>query len=259
VRIFSPKLWLGAVAALGLGLSAQTANAGYGTYTVAFNNSTFSAGPTPYALLDITGWDGVGTNTNHVVTMTLYSPRNITNPAAPNDQYSAFGFNVASGLVLNSNFSILLSGTQVGGNATATITNYWQVYDTANDPHNQTHFSAYGDFIEASAALPDNLASRLDSLTLTVTFTNASDAKIQNVVVGNTPKHVGDPSYVFAAHYYPTGTGNGNTGDIAALTPKDLPPPFEELTPAPAGLVLLASAVPFLGLRRVFRRKMAGN
>jgi hypothetical protein len=251
MRLVSPRLWLIALAAIGLGLTAQPAKAGFtnGIATAFFN------------------YDG-----NQTLTLTL---TNTSGSAVTQNG------NVLQGLFFNySGSGFILSADTAMVAATSTVINYanpniknvsgeW-AYNTDVASHNYGIASAGlnlfgpGDTFGGASPItsnspPDGPAWGIVSLsTQTGQPTGGGPGDeafpmIRNEVIfsftvtsGFDITKVGNVAFQYGtalnlSNGTPDGGGGGGPHDVT--------------TPAPAGLVLFATALPVLALRRVLRRK----
>jgi hypothetical protein len=226
MRLVSPRTWILALAAIGLGLMAQPAKA---DFTLELGNSQVQgitgSGPnqleSPYATLSI-----VGNTTSGLVTFTLSTSAH--NASAPiNAVFNDLSFNTA--LTLGTDFTL------------ASASNGGTIGSGGN-------ISEIGDFKYSVGG--NGSASRDQPYVFVLQLTNNSMAIASNFAVANA-----DGNY-FAAHIY-TSLNNGTTGYIGDSDGGGGGGGGNLLVdaPAPAGLILLATAVPVFGLRRMLRRK----
>lgn len=221
MKILSPKLWLGAVAALSLGLSAQTAQATYSVNLQAFNQSNVLQN---YAHIDF-----VASGNTLTLTLDATAPGDVD----PGATFSSLGFNLATGT------PALTSITTPAG---------WVVdYNKQQD--------GFGNFLQVANS-PTNSNNdptiRLSTVVVTLTFAST-------ITTADIPTRFGANSKgnYFVAEYFPSA---GATGFVASSITPPTPNDDEGVpigVPAPAGLVLIASALPVVAFRRVFRRKVA--
>lgn len=203
--------WLAVILLVATG---SVARADFFQFTVA--NTTFQGG-SPYADLTITN----------------IAPKELqfVLTDGPNDSlgnFSELGFNLASGLTINS-----YSVTENGGNASS-----WA--DTLG-PGQMDGFGSYDVIIGDTSK---NQANRLTSVTIDVTFNQTvtpSDVEYPNYgTAGNPPGQ-----FYFAAKYY---DGYGSTGYIGVPSPS-------AAVPAPPGVALVMSGCGAFGLFYFARRR----
>jgi len=310
VRIFSPKLWLGAVAALSLGLSAQTAQAAYttdhlldarGTAHDAPNNNLLSdtgelanngfkvvntttqpAGTgvlDPFLRIQRNGHES-GYNTSYGFPLDDKHPEGFTHAIHLGDiplvtigghQYREFLLDVnqvdsenhGSGAISINQIQIFQSAFDVGGSNSDF--NLQAASPTDNALLSLTELSAVERF-----RLNGSSVSATKNIEIWANEGNGSGTADMLFYVDNDAFAAGDSSFItmFSQYGQPNGTYSSLSGfEEWAVRKTDghgvpLPPPGPAApgtVPAPAGLVLIASAVPMLAFRRVFRRKMAAN
>jgi len=301
VKIFSPKLWLGAVAALGL--SAQRAEAKFqtidltsGNAAVALYSTNTDLGTQNY-LVGNSGAQGTGTGAVDSFVRVQTANGNATQESGYNTSagtpldtkggsfthdiqlkdipivkiagisYREFQLDVAqnnniNGVLKNvslNQIQIFQSsgaiGYKEGATKDYTIANASGTSDALININNATEVFRLNDAIPLS-----------DNTEIQVGSSHGNGAGDMYFYVRDSYFTGGANSYItlFSQFGIDTGTFEANGSFEEWYVKKQLPGEGGGTSgggavPAPAGLVLLASAVPMMAFRRVFRRKMAGN
>jgi hypothetical protein len=233
VRI-SSRILVGCIALLGFSLTAQNADAGFQisskdatatiTYTpvVSGSSATFSFSAGPNFVIDLSSGSGAADGLFGTISGT-FTYSNIT-PVAPGIESAtvtglgSFSVTDAQGKVLTADLTFATI-TSVGNGASETI--FSGSINLTNVLYNGTNTTLFALFTAGEG-----------KATVSNTFTPGED---------------------LTALATPGGQQSANfTGSVSWVGPDDVTP-----VPAPAGLVLLATAIPVLGLRRVLRRKVA--
>lgn len=220
MQLFSSRTLTAGFLLLGFCLSAQSAK---GDFVLNLGNADIQGVTgsganqldSPYATLSI-----VGNTTTGQVTFTLAASAH--NAASPiNAVFSDINFNTS--LVLGTDFTLLSASN--GGTIGA-----------------GKNTSEFGQF-DYSVGGP-NKNDRDNPYVFVLQLTDHSKALESNFAIANAK---GD---LFAAHMFTDIGPNGTTGFIGGGGGGNL-----QFVPAPAGLILLASGLPVLGLCRLVRRK----
>jgi hypothetical protein len=240
MRICSPRSWITALAAIGLLLIGGQAKAGFETATYAFTQSNTLANGVTYATIKLESYDGVGLTGDglaagqiKMVITALTTPYTSTGPNFGLDKFS-FDYNLSN--LTTANIS--------------TAPTNWAFSLTSNSSSPFGRFDADGSVSGAN----NNRTS-----VLTVLISNqGSEAHIANVTVldstGN-PNHPTVGNYYFLAHIGDIVPGGSQYVAVNDLTDVGGGNSQLQTVPAPAGLILLASGLPILGLRCLMRRK----
>ena len=246
------RILVGCLALLGLLLTAQPADA---SYTLKLYREFSESGTpdataaNPYATLVFTQ---NGANTVDVTVTAANMPTS-------GNFISKLYFNLGNGL-LNSTVVTATTGTTSG----VDVLGY--AFNNRADPTaggNGNGFKADGDgYFDVRIDLENSGSgdrfNNGDSFTFALTGTGLLESHVYDISVGGP---AGKTGFFGAAHIqaFPDGPDADNnddsgwyTGDLIDDEGNNLDP-----VPAPAGLVLLATAIPVLGLRRVLRRKAA--
>jgi hypothetical protein len=215
------RILVGCAALLGLSLTAQPAKAGFTVELTVTNESNVSNALTGvYATVE-----GHALSLNSI--QFTVTPNDLLWGAGNTVKVFQFGFN-NSASTGNLTFSNLPTG--------------WASDGTGN-------MDGFGSFI--SRVGDNGQQDDVDPLIFTVTTANAfgSNSALEAAFQNDNAE-----GHEFAAHMRGF-SFNGTTS--AFFTDGDTPGGGVEPTPAPAGILLLASAIPVLGLRRILRRKTA--
>jgi hypothetical protein len=236
MKLFSPKWCAAALAAIALGVTAQPAKA---AFTINFEKE-FSGSFTDGNMGSIVftnnlsgGVDVVLTAGADVGKMTnvYFNLSNINGPP----QITASAFTFTGNVNYGGNVGINLNYLGDGGNAGT--------------------FKADGDgFFDVMLALDNSGDTFAAGDKLFFTIAGVTEANVNDLSAGgDNPNKTG---FLGAAHVQGLGP-NGNDSGWYTDRDNDGGGGGTQLVPAPAGLVLLASAVPVLALRRLIRRKPA--
>jgi hypothetical protein len=225
---------------LGLAVTTQRAKAAFQTLTHHFTVSNTFGGTADYGTVKLEAYDGVGVGGGGLlagqikITVTAFSApyANGVNGNFGIDKF-AFNFNLSS-----------LDLSDI-----ASVPGGWNFDVTGPN-------SGYGPFGKFDAAA-DSATGNDERNPLVILISNqGAEAKIANVTFLSDPNgSSGIPTY-FVAHVKNFNSIRGTTSHYIGVVELE---DFDDVdpVPAPAGLVLLATAIPVLGLRRVFRRKAA--
>jgi len=302
VKIFSPKLWLGAVAALTLGLSAQTAQAsfttghlldargttyggtgGFMSDTGVLANNGFQVVDTktqpagtgvidPFVRIQMTGQER-GYNTSLGFPLDVKHPDNYTHAIqlgdiplvtlADGNNYREFLLDVnQTDAEKKNDGNISLNQIQIFQSAADAGTTFG-IQDANNTSGGHNAILTLGSTTEVFRLNNRDVAD--PNIEIWANEGNGSGTADMLFYVRNEAFTGGDSSYItlFSQFGRPNGTYASDAGfEEWAVRQTDAPGGHGGgggEAPAPAGLVLLASAVPMMAFRRVFRRKMAGN
>jgi len=300
VKIFSPKLWLGAVAALGLGLlaqTAQTARAGFvdkNNQLMVYLGKTYTKTAAKGGTFQVADTEIQPTGTGKIDSFLRiqqdgfergYNTSDFKGQAPPPPLDDVAG-NFTHDITLGSVPIVKIGGVE-----------YRAFLLDVNQDHNgnislnqiQIFQSKVGFGAPGSTGIMNNEADATNNAILKFTSGQDEVFRLNNQAVTNSTyeiqvdtsrgsgsgdmflyvlnsafrNDVNSSITLFSQFGYPNGVYASSAG-------------FEEWAvkldgsgggggagggslPAPAGLVLLASAVPMMAFRRVFRRKMAGN
>jgi hypothetical protein len=240
MQLRPPRMWVIALAAIGLSLSAQPSKAGYQTATYTFTQSNTLADGVNYGTVTVESWDGLGSSGGGLLAGQIRFTVDATtapyvNGIGNNFGIQHFGFNFANLEITAADISAL---PPTG----------WS-FDI--DPSG----GGFGPFGKFDAQADGTGNNRRDPLVIMIS-NQGSDALIANVTLLSDPAT--EPAY-FAAHV--AGFNEIDGADSHKIGVTDLGNPGGggggggEIVPAPAGLILFASAVPMLALRRLIRRK----
>ena len=243
------RILVGCIALLGLSLTAQPAKAGftYGFNAVANNGTNVNTATSGQYSVEVSSVAGLGTNGGALVDFTF---RNIGSAQSTIAQiFFDDGTLLGISTVINGSAVNFLPGSPnpgeqlKGGNtlSPAFVTTAGFLADAVNpDPHNGVQnvpnlASVGGEFVTIRFELINgktyaNTIAAIEGgldLRIGINVINFANGGSEGFVNDDTPGDGGGP-------------GGGDSGHAV---------------PAPAGLILLATAIPVLGLRRVLRRK----
>ncbi len=238
MRLTTPKFWGLCLTALALAFATQPAKAAYQAKTYTFTESNVLAGGVNYGTVMVESYDGVGATGGSLSTGQIrFTVMAATTPYAAVNAPGSFGIQ-DFGFNFN-NLSI------AAGDIAAVPASGW----TFNVTRPSGGFGPYGKF---DATADGSGKDRRNPLVILISNQD-TNAVIANVTLANS----GVPPSYFAAHVAGFNAINGATSHKIAVTNLDLNGGLGDAiaTPAPAGFVLLASALPVFGLRRLIRRK----
>jgi hypothetical protein len=169
---------------------------------------------------------------------------------APVGKITALNFNILNSVLLDANFT-------VANNFSVTAGDYGYEFhlNKAGSGGSENPFKADGDGFFDVAVTFNTGGDTLDAgETFEFTISGITESAFYDVSVGGPVGKNGFPAAIKAQDIGAAGQGakGEDSGWYTGITPSEEPPPG---VPAPAGLILMASAMPLLVLRRAFRRK----
>lgn len=241
MRLTTPKFWGLCILALVLAFAAQPAKAAYQVKTYTFTQSNVLADGVNYGTVKVESYDGIGATGGSLLTGQI----RLTVTAATAPYTAGLGSNFG---IQDFGFNFLNLSINTAAEITANVTTVPTTWTFTVAPSG----GGFGEFGQFNATDTGTGHSRANPIAILIS-NQGTNALIANVTrtIGGTPA-----SY-FAAHVADFNTINGQESHKIAVTNLSDNGGLGDAiaTPAPAGFVLLVSALPVFGLRRLIRRK----
>lgn len=238
MRLTTPKFW--GLCLTALAFATQPAKAAYQAKTYTFTQSNVLADGVNYGTITVESYDGIGATGGSLLTGQIRftvtaatAPYASVDPGVGKFGIQDFGFNFDK---------LTITATDI-----AAVPSSGWTFNVTNSG------GGFGPFSKFDATADASGNDRRNPLVILIK-NQGTNALIANVTLSND----GTPPSYFAAHVAGFSLSNSATTShkIAVTNLSDNGGLGDAIaTPAPAGFVLLASALPVFGLRRLIRRK----